>query len=62
MYFYFKDNICGADWEDIQLLIKYNKGISFSLCITNTFSKYAWVVLVKARKVLQLIMLLKKIR
>ena len=28
----FKDNISGADLADMQLLIRYNKGIRFLLC------------------------------
>ena len=40
----FKDNIWGADLADMQLLSRYNKGIRFSLCVIDIFSKYAWVV------------------
>ena len=41
----FKDNIWGADLADMQLLSKYNKGIRFSLCVIDIFSRYAWLVL-----------------
>ena len=34
----------------MQLLSKYNKGIRFLLCITDIFSKYAWVVPLKDKK------------
>ena len=46
----FKDNIWGADLADVQLLSKYNKGIRFSLCVIDIFSKYAWVVPLKDKK------------
>ena len=31
----------------MQLISKYNKGIRFSLCAIDLFSKYAWVVSIK---------------
>ena len=39
----------GADLADMQLIIKFNKGIRFLLCVLfiDTFSKYAWVVPLK---------------
>ena len=46
----FKDNIWGADFADMQLLSKYNKGIRFLLCVIDIFSKYAWVVPLKDKK------------
>ena len=46
----FKNNIWGADLADMQLLSKYNKGIRFLLCVTDIFSKYAWVVPLKDKK------------
>ena len=51
VYSAFKDNIWGADLADMQLLSKYNKGIRFSLCVIVIFSKYAWVVPKKIKKV-----------
>ena len=47
----FKDNIWGADLADMQLLSRYNKGIRFLLCVIDIFSKYAWVVPLKDKKV-----------
>ena len=41
IYPYFKDNIWGADLADKQLISKYNKGITFSLCAIVLFSKYS---------------------
>ena len=45
-----KDNIWGADLADMQLLSRYNKGIRFLLCVIDIFSKYAWVVPLKDKK------------
>ena len=50
IYSTFKDNIWGVDLADMQLLSKYNKGIRFSLCVIDVFSKYAWVVTLKDKK------------
>ena len=33
VYFLFKDNICGANLDDIQLISKYNKKTMFLLCV-----------------------------
>ena len=46
VYSGFNDNIWGADLADMQLISKFNK--------------YAWVVPLKDKKVLQLLMLFKK--
>ena len=45
-----KDNIWGVDLADMQLISKYNKGIKYLLCVTDLFSKYAWVVPLKDKK------------
>ena len=45
----------------MQLISKFNKEIPFSLCVFDIFSKYAWVISLKDKKVLQLLILLKKI-
>ena len=50
----FKDKIWGADLDYKQLISKYNKSFRFLLCVIDllvSFSKYAWVVLWKIRKV-----------
>ena len=31
----------------MQLISKFNKGICFSLCVVDIFSKYAWVIPLK---------------
>ena len=50
MYPSFKDNIWDADLADMQLKSKYNKGIRYLLCVIDIFSKYAWVVPLKDKK------------
>ena len=49
-YSSFKDNICGADLADMELINKYNKGIRFLLCVIDLFSNYSRVVLLKEKK------------
>ena len=44
VYSSFKDNIWGADLLDMQLIIIFNKGIKFLLCVIDIYSKYLWVV------------------
>ena len=34
----------------MQLIIKFNRGSRFLLCVTDIFSKYAWVVPLKDKK------------
>ena len=60
MYSSFRDNIWSADLADMQLLSKFNKGFRFLLCVIDIFSKYAWVIPLKDKKVLVLLMLFKK--
>ena len=60
VYSGFKDNIWGADLADMQLISKFNKGFRFLLCIIDILSKYAWVVPLKDKKVLVLLVLFKK--
>ena len=43
----FIDNIRGAVLADMQLIIKFNKGFSFLLCVIDIYSKYAWVIPLK---------------
>ena len=51
VYSAFKDNIWGADLADMQLISKFNKGFIFLLYVIDIFSKYAWVVPLKDKKV-----------
>ena len=49
----FINNIWGADLADMHFLIsKFNKGIRFLLCVIDIFSKYAWVIPLKDKKVI----------
>ena len=57
----FKDNICGADLADMQLLSRYNKGIRFLLCVVDTFSKYAWIDPLKDKKGIIIVVALQSI-
>ena len=61
MHSSFIDNIRGDDFADMQLISKFDKGIRFLLCVIDIFSKYAWVIPLKDKKVLQLLMLHKKL-
>ena len=54
------DNIWGTDPADIQLTSKFNNECRFLLCVIDVFSKFAWVIELKDREVLQLLMLFKK--
>ena len=41
VYSGFRDNICGADLADMQLISNFNKIFRFLLCVIDIFSKYA---------------------
>ena len=45
----------------MQLIIKFNKGFRFLLCAIDTFSKYAWVVPLKYKKVASIVNTFQKI-
>ena len=55
VYSSFRDNIWGADLADMQSLSKYNKGNKYLLCAIDLFSKYAWVVPIKNKKVTSIV-------
>ena len=57
----FKDNIWAAYLVDIQLISKFNKGLRFLLCVTDVYSKYAWVVPSKNKKDITITSALRKI-
>ena len=61
VYSAFKDNICGADLADMQLISKLNKGFRFLLCVIDIFSKYAWVVPLKDKKGVSIVNAFQKI-
>ena len=52
VYSSFIDNIRGADLADTQLISKFNKGFRFLLCVIDIYSKYAWVIPLKDKKVI----------
>ena len=52
VYSSFRDNIWGVDLGDMQSLSRYNKRIKYLLCAIDLFSKYAWVIPMKDKKVL----------
>ena len=39
----------------MELISKYNKGIRYLLCAIDLFSKYAWVVHLKSKKVITIV-------
>ena len=55
VYSSLKDNILGADFADMQLIGKFNKGIGLLLCVIDTFSKHSWVIPLKDKKVITII-------
>ena len=46
----FIGNIWGVDLADMQLLSKFKRGIRFSLCVIDIYSKYAWASPFKDKK------------
>ena len=49
---FFLDIIWGTGIADMQLISKFKKGFRFLLCSLEIFSKYAWVVPLKGKKVI----------
>ena len=47
-----EDNIWGAGLADMQLISKFDKRFKFLLWVIDIFSKYAWAVPLKDKKVL----------
>ena len=45
----------------MQLISKFNKGFRFLLCVTDIFSKYAWVVPLKDKKGISIVTAFQKI-
>ena len=61
VYSSFRDNICGIDLVDMQLISKYNIGIRDLLCAIALFSKYAWVIPLKNKKGVSIVNVFQKI-
>ena len=57
----FKDNIWDADFTDMQLISTFHKGTKFLSCVTDIFSKYAWVVRLKDKKGITIVNAFQKI-
>ena len=57
----FIDNIWGADFADMQLINKFNKGFRLLLCVIDIYSKYVWVIPLKDKKWIMLINAFQKI-
>ena len=56
VYSSFKDNIWGVDLAYMQLISKYNKRIRYLVCAIDLFSKYAFVVPLKDKMEVLLLM------
>ena len=50
VYSSFIDKIWGVELADMQLIIKYNKGIRYLFCVIDLFSRYSWVIPLKNKK------------
>ena len=61
VYSQFKDNIWGVDLADMQSLSRKNKGIKYSLCAIDLYSKYAFVILLKDKKGISIVNAFDKI-
>ena len=57
----FIENILVADLDDMHLLSKFNKGICFLLFVTDIFSKCAWFVPLKDKRVVTITNAFQKI-
>ena len=44
----------------MQLISKFNKGFRFLLCVIDIYSKYVWVIPLKDKKDITILMLSKK--
>ena len=45
----------------MQLISKFNKGFRFLLCVIDIFSKYAWIVPLKDKKIVSIVNAFQKI-
>ena len=61
VYSQFKDNIWGVDLADIQSLSRKNKGIKYLLCAIDLYSKYAFVIPLKDKKGISIVIAFNKI-
>ena len=61
VYSRFKDNIWGVDLADMPSLSTKNKGIKYLLCVIDLYSKYAFVIPLKDKKVISIVNAFNKI-
>ena len=61
VYSPFKDNIWGLDLADMQSLSRKTKGIKYLLCAIDLYSKYAFVIPLKDKKVISIVNAFNKI-
>ena len=61
VYSQFKDNMWGVDLADMQSLGRKNKGIKYFLCAIDLYSKYAFVLPLKDKKVISIVNAFNKI-
>ena len=45
-------NLLGAELADTQLISKFTKVFKFFICVIDIYGKYAWVILLKDKKVI----------
>ena len=60
VYSCFRDKMWGFDLADMQSLSKYNERIKYLLCAIDLFSKCMWVVPLKDKKEVVLLIYFKK--
>ena len=58
----FFDTIWGADLAAMQLTGKFNKRFRFLLCVSDIYSKYAWVIPLKDKKGITIKIACKKLQ
>ena len=61
VYSQFKDNIWGVDLAEMQSLSRKNKGIKYLVCVIDLYSKYAFVIPLKDKKVISILNAFDKI-
>ena len=61
VYSSFRGNIWGVDLADMQSLSKYNKGNKYLLRAIDLFSKYVWVIPIKDKKGVSIVIEFQKI-
>ena len=61
VYSQFKDNIWGVDLADMPSLRRKNKSIKYLLCAIDLYSKYAFVIPLKDKKVISIVNAVNKI-